>query len=81
MSDTKFCRNCKTPITVSSTGYAEVVSIHKEAKWNFYGEWVCSERCDRQACLDLKSTMPGAGRATSLNVSEIQSIKNNWYNG
>lgn len=72
------CRNCRTPITEKSNTYAIVDSTKKEAKQNFYGGWVCSPQCDRQACLDLKSDMPGAGRATSLNSSEEKKMRSNW---
>lgn len=31
----------------------------REAKSCHYGGFVCSEWCDRRACLDLESSMPG----------------------
>ena len=33
----------------------------REAKACHYGGFVCSERCDRRACLELERTMPGHG--------------------
>ncbi len=33
----------------------------REAKACHYGGFVCSESCDRRACLELERTMPGHG--------------------
>lgn len=33
----------------------------REAKACHYGGFVCSEACDRRACLNLEQTMPGHG--------------------
>lgn len=75
---TKHCRNCKREINVSSTNHAVVVGTGKKAKWNHYGEWVCSEQCDKQACLDLESSMPGAGHARTVSTFAAEQIRKNW---
>lgn len=72
------CRNCKTLISLSSTGYAEVVSTKKKAKWNWYGGWVCSRNCDEKASMDLQSSMPHAGVCKSLTGATAESVKRNW---
>lgn len=74
----KQCRNCRKEIHESHTAYAYDPVTKKPAKWNFYGGWVCSEQCDKQACLDMESSFPGAGRATSLSSCAKQQVDKNW---
>jgi hypothetical protein len=45
---------------------------------NQYGGFVCSRRCDVRACLELESSMPGAGRGQSLSTFAEQQIERNW---
>ena len=57
---------------------AYIPDTEKPAKVNFYGGWVCSYNCDYNACIDMKSSMPGAGRAKSLSSAEMNRINDNW---
>jgi hypothetical protein len=45
---------------------------------NFYGGYVCSYHCDVSACLELSSSIPGAGPARFLNSHERQRVNDNW---
>lgn len=73
------CRNCGK-LLHGDYPYAYDPKTKKDAKWNFYGGFVCCYDCDVKACLDLKSSMPGAGKATSLSSSEQRQININWKN-
>ena len=46
---------------------------------NHYGGYVCSEYCDRLACLALESSIPGAGQAKFLSSFSAQTVKTNWH--
>jgi len=58
------------------------IALHPETgercRVNYYGGYICSEWCDRNVCLDMESSMPGAGRAKSVSSSAAQHIKDNW---
>lgn len=46
-----------------------------------YGGWVCSRRCDINACVELEGTMPGCGSTTSyqrLSTYAKESIQCHW---
>ncbi|MCJ2375146.1 hypothetical protein [Pseudomonas sp. RGM 3321] len=46
-----------------------------------YGGWVCSRRCDINACVELEGTMPGCGSTTShqrLSTYAKESIQRHW---
>ncbi|WP_186005914.1 hypothetical protein [Pseudomonas congelans] len=46
-----------------------------------YGGWVCSRRCDINACVELEGTMPGCGSTTSyqrLSIYAKESIQRHW---
>ncbi len=45
---------------------------------NYFGGYVCSRGCDVQVCLNMLSSMPGAGRATSLDSGCETSVARNW---
>lgn len=59
-------------------GYAYDPETGKQAKLNFYGGYVCSYQCDVRACLEMSSSMPGAGPAISLNSPEREQVELNW---
>lgn len=49
------------------------------AKVNFYGGYVCSERCDFNASLELERTMPGhTASQSSLSSPAHNHYKKNW---
>lgn len=75
--ETTNCRYCNK-LLHGKYPYAVDKKTGKEAKWNYYGGFVCSKGCDINACLEQKLSMPGAGRATSLNTSEKQKVRENW---
>jgi len=81
MSDGAICRGCGQELEGNPYhlgGHAYIPGTRNRAKVNFYGGWVCSEACDRRACLEMSSSMPHAGTALSLNSFELQKIKDNW---
>lgn len=45
---------------------------------NHFGGFVCSEQCDRRVCLDMLSSMPGAGPAKQLDGPCAESVARNW---
>jgi hypothetical protein len=72
------CRGCGHRLVIGSGGGAYDPETMELAKYNFYGGWVCSRRCDTEVCLRVSSSMPGAGRATSLNSHEREQVERNW---
>lgn len=51
----------------------------REAKSCHYGGFVCSEHCDRRACLELERTMPGHDwRQNTLDGNLDRSITRKW---
>lgn len=67
--DKAYCRGCNRTLDGDDYCYGGRAYIphenpnktgpRNEAKSCHYGGFVCSERCDRRACLDLEQTMPG----------------------
>ena len=50
----------------------------KRVPINHFGGFVCSERCDRSACLRMLSSMPGAGSVQTLDSICSRSVQSNW---
>jgi hypothetical protein len=51
----------------------------EQCKGNYYGGFVCSESCDRNASLEIERTMPGHNYNQSrLSSYASMSIKTNW---
>ena len=48
------------------------------AKSCYYGGFVCSESCDRKACLELEQSMPGHRGQTSLDSSFLRKLEIKW---
>ena len=60
-------------------GSAYIPETGERAAVNHFGGYVCSENCDRRACLEMLSSMPGAGPAKSLsNTFCGETVKQNW---
>lgn len=78
MENREECRYCGT-LLIGKYPYAYNPKNKKDAKWNFYGGFVCCEDCDIKACLQQKSSMPGAGIAKSLSSSERSQVNRNWH--
>jgi hypothetical protein len=75
------CRYCGRSIIEKTNGahrYAYIGNSKELAKWNYYGGWVCTQYCDRNACLEMESSFPGAGRATTLSSGAASQVKINW---
>jgi hypothetical protein len=76
------CRGCnKTldgkPYYMGHPAYHPVTK--EQCKVNFYGGFVCSESCDRNASLELERTMPGhTGAQSSLSSPAQDHLKKNW---
>ena len=49
------------------------------AEWCYYGGWVCSEPCDRMACLRLEQSMPGHGPSQRSLLGHVEyALKRKW---
>jgi len=59
-------------------GIAYIPETGARAPANHFGGYVCSESCDRNACLEMLSSMPGAGPARRLDTPCEQSVRLNW---
>jgi hypothetical protein len=59
-------------------GGAYMPKTMEPVKVNFYGGYVCSENCDRNASLELERTMPGhTARQSSLSTMAHEHLKKN----
>lgn len=84
MSDTKdpaVCRGCRMTLKefdYSYGGAAYHPRTGKRVPVNHFGGFVCSESCDRRACLDMLSSMPGAGPTRTLDSPCAERVRQNW---
>jgi hypothetical protein len=83
LEDKAHCRHCKMILNGEPyyTGKQAFHPLTKErAKSNYYGGFVCSERCDYNASLDLEQSMPGHMGQTRLSVGSesLKHCRNNW---
>jgi hypothetical protein len=81
MLHTAICRGCRKkligkPYHLGGGAYDPVTL--KSCKVNHYGGYVCSPECDYRVSLDMLSSMPGAGTATSLDCYARESYNRNW---
>ena len=76
------CRGCGKELTGKPyfTGnlYAFNPKTGEEAKINYYGGFVCSEKCDRNACARLEGSMPGHKYGEMLSSFATTSLSRNW---
>ena len=75
------CRGCGKVLVGTpyyKGGHAYDPKTMERCPVNFYGGYVCSKQCDVKICLEMSSSMPGAGEATSLCSLERQSGDRNW---
>lgn len=75
------CRGCGRPLQGKPYymgGSAYIPETGKRAPVNYFGGFVCSESCDRRVCLEMLSSMPGAGEARRLDTPCQQSVQRNW---
>lgn len=84
--ETAQCRHCRKKLTGKPyyTGNKHAVDpvTRKQAKICYYGDFVCSEACDRRACAELEDSMPGHGYGSSKKYGLSREAKNriasNW---
>jgi len=77
-NETVKCRGCRKDLTETWNRYCYNPITKEEAKWNHYGGWVCSERCDYRSALELEQTMPGHTGQTSLGYHLSKEIERRW---
>lgn len=80
-TETAECRGCRIKLNGKPYymgGRAYHPKTKEQARVNYYGGFVCSERCDFKVCIDMESSMPGAGLATILSSGAKNKIKSNW---
>lgn len=78
------CRYCGR--TIHAQGHQDYYTAHwfdhqnksQRAAVNHFGGYVCSRECDVRACLQMLSSMPGAGPAKSLDSYCNKSVNDNW---
>jgi len=59
-------------------GIARLPDTGERAPVNYYGGYVCSYRCDVNACLDVESNMLGAVKSKTVSEHALQQITYNW---
>lgn len=60
-------------------GGAYMPKTMEPCKVNFYGGYVCSPACDKNASLELERTMPGhTSSQSSLSCQALRDWKKNW---
>lgn len=76
------CRWCKRKLRGKPYymgGSAFIPETGEQAKVNHYGGFVCSQRCDYNASLDLEQSMPGHDwRQKTLGTFAAQAHRKNW---
>ena len=79
MSDeTAVCRGCGKQLRGKPYylgGNAYDPRTGEQAKVCHYGGYVCSEQCDRRACLELESSMPGCNGQKTLSCYARESMR------
>jgi len=76
------CRGCGKYLVGDGSQYNSVYDpdTRKDAKWNYYGGWVCSKKCDYDSSLALERSMPGhmGQRNLSIGSESYKSVERNW---
>ena len=81
MEETAKCRNCGKKLIGKPYhlgGGAYDPKTMDRIPINFFGGYVCSENCDRKICLEMLSSMPGAGPAKHLDTPTRDQVERNW---
>lgn len=79
--ETAKCRGCNRELKgkpYHMGGGATDPDTGERVPVNFYGGYACSYRCDVAICLDISSSMPGAGPTKRLSSLERAKVKENW---
>ena len=72
------CRGCRKQLAGEYGRYVYDPITKIEAKRNHFNGHVCSRNCDVKVCLEMLSSMPGAGIARQLDSPCAASVKRNW---
>lgn len=79
---TAICRHCGRALDgrpYRFGGSARIPETGERAKKNYYGGYVCSQRCDFNASLELEQSMPGHGiRQRRLGCYAQKAYEQNW---
>lgn len=81
MAEQAKCRGCGKLLNGTAYylgGHAYHPKTNERCPINQYGGYVCSRNCDVQVCLDMQSSMPGAGRANFLDSPGRRKVQMNW---
>lgn len=82
--ETATCRGCGKALIGKPYymgGGAYIPGTMERCKVNFYGGYVCSSACDKNASLELERTMPGHTQSqSSLSTMAHTHWQNNWKN-
>ena len=79
--DKAVCRGCGLVLNGKPYymgGFAYHPRTGNRCPSNYYGGFVCSERCDRKASLELEQSMPGHVGQLSIGSDARQKISDNW---
>jgi len=75
------CRGCGLVLRGKAYylgGKAFHPATNKQSKVNHFGGFVCSERCDYSAALELEKSMPGHQGQTRLSSELARDIARKW---
>lgn len=72
------CRSCRRELRGTIRTGVTHPDTGETCKVNHYGGYVCSERCDREASIELERSMPGGTPFKSLSCYAQESLKRNW---
>lgn len=74
------CRHCGVTLRGSPywKGGVAYLDDGRQAPVNYYGGFVCSHSCDKDACLEMEPSMRGGGESKYLNSLERVSVWKNW---
>ena len=81
--ETARCRGCHMKLAGTpyhKGGDAYIPHTMERAPINHFGGYVCSYQCDVKVCLEMLSSMPGAGKARSLDSACREKVERNWPN-
>lgn len=84
--ETATCRHCGRALIGKAYCYGGAAYIPnavgvagRRAPVNYYGGFVCSERCDYQAALELEQSMPGHGWSQRrIDGPALERVRSNW---
>lgn len=66
MTEVPKCRGCRKELENGGHKRAYDPQTGEACKWNHFGGHVCCYSCDYNVCLEMLSSFPGAGKASSV---------------